>query len=70
MIGIIETNSPKSVGVKIAGKIEHADMNRTIQAIRQKLEQTEKLGIYVVLESFTGISSEALVEDLKYEHGS
>ena len=66
MIELIETNSPKAVGVKICGKIEKSDVEDMIKAIEEKLEQGEKLGIYVEYEAFGGISLDALVEDIKF----
>lgn len=63
---MIELNSPKAVGLRISGKVEEADMDKTIVAIKEKLKHTEQVGIYVELESFTGFSFDALIEDLRF----
>jgi hypothetical protein len=65
MIELIDTQSPRAIGIKIAGKIERPDVDKLRKAIDEKLEHTGKLGAYVELESFGGISLDALVEDLK-----
>ncbi|MFQ6028973.1 MAG: STAS/SEC14 domain-containing protein [Dehalococcoidia bacterium] len=66
MIELIDLHSPKGVGFKISGKIERPDLDRVIEAIEAKRGQDEKLGVYVELESFGGISLDALVEDIKF----
>lgn len=65
MIEIIDLNSPKAVGLRLTGKIEEVDMEKCIYAIKEKLQQSEPVAIYVELEAFTGISFEALFEDLR-----
>ncbi len=66
MIELIDTNSPRAVALKICGKIEKSDIDAVINAVEKKLEHSEKLGVYVELESFGGISIDALVEDLMF----
>jgi hypothetical protein len=66
MIELIETGSTKAIGIRISGKIEKADMEKMIKQAEVKFAQNEKLGIYVELESFEGISFEALIQDLKF----
>ena len=66
MIEWIETGSKKAVGIRISGKIERADMEKIIGGVKAKFAQNEKLGVYVELESFEGISFEALIQDLKF----
>ena len=60
MIELIETESPNAVGLKIRGKIEKSDIYAVIKAVEEKLEHSDKLGVYVELESFGGISLDAL----------
>ena len=66
MIELIDTHSPKAIGVKIRGKIEGPDIGKVIKEVEAKLSQGEKLRVYVELESFGGISPDALIEDLKF----
>lgn len=66
MIELIDLNSPKAVGLRLTGRVEEADMARIIKAIEEKLAHTEQVAVYVELDSFTGISFEALVEDIRF----
>ena len=66
MIELIDIPSPRAVGAKISGKIEKSDLDQIIAAIEKKLQKVDKLGIYVELESFGGISFDALAEDVKF----
>ena len=66
MIELIETGSTKVIAMKISGKIGKTDMEKMIQEVKEKLSQNEKLGIYVELESFDGISFDALIQDLAF----
>ncbi len=66
MIELIDIPSPRAVGAKISGKIEKSDLDQIIAAIEKKLQKVDKLGIYVELESFGGISFDALADDVKF----
>jgi hypothetical protein len=66
MIELIESGSAKVIAMKIAGKIGKADIEKMIREVEEKFTQNEKLGIYVELESFEGISFEALIQDLAF----
>jgi hypothetical protein len=66
MIELIDIPSPRAVGAKISGKIEKPDLDQVIAAIEQKLLKVDKIGIYVELESFGGISFDALADDVKF----
>ena len=54
------------VGLKVVGKIEKQDLKELEPAIDAKLETYPKIGIYVEMDKFYGISLAALVEDMKY----
>lgn len=66
MIEILDLETAGVIGVRIAGKIEKADIDRVVAATKAKFDEAEKLGIYVEVESLDGISFEALLEDLKF----
>lgn len=66
MIELIDLDSPKAVGLRLAGKMEEADMARPVKAIEEKLASSEQVAIYVEVESFTGVSFDALVEDIRF----
>ncbi len=60
-------DSPVVVGLRIAGKIDEADMDRVIAAVSEKLDDTdERLRIYVELGDWSGISLPALFKDLRF----
>jgi hypothetical protein len=66
MIELIETGSSKAIAIKVSGKIGKADIEKIIQEAKEKFSHHEKLGVYVELESFEGISFEALIQDVKF----
>ena len=66
MIELIELQSQNVVGVRVSGKIDKTDIEKTTKAIEDKLAAVDRLRIYVELESFGGISIEALVEDIRF----
>lgn len=66
MIELIDIKSPRAVGFRICGKIDKPDLDRVIEAVEDKLSRTEKMGVYVEVESFGGISFDALLDDIKF----
>ncbi len=66
MIELVDLKSPRAVGVRVAGNIDKKDIEKVFKAIDEKLDQAEKVGIYVELESFGGISFDALIDDIKF----
>ena len=65
MIEIIPIDSENVVGIRITGKIEKVDMEKVTGVLDEKFQSHKKLRIYVELDSFDGISLEALITDLK-----
>ncbi len=66
MIEILDMDAPDVIGVRISGKIDKDDIERVIAAARAKFDVAEKLGVYVEMAHFDGISFEALLADLKF----
>ena len=66
MIKLVPIPVNNVIGVRIAGKMEKADIDKTTQAIEEKLTVHDKVNIYAEIESFEGISLEALVADIKF----
>lgn len=66
MIQIVPMPVDKVIGVRISGKMEKADIEKTAKAIEEKLTVHDKVNIYAEIESFEGISLEALVADIKF----
>ena len=66
MIELIPLPVDNVIGVRLSGKMEKADIEKTSKAIEEKLTVHEKVNIYAEIESFDGISFEALVADIKF----
>ncbi len=66
MLELIAIQAKNVVGIRISGKIEKADIEKVKKEVEARLAVFRKLRVYVELESFGGISLEALVADLKW----
>jgi len=66
MIDILEMGAASVIGVRISGRIDKPDIDRVVAAAKAKFDEAETLGVYVEVESFDGISFEALLEDLRF----
>ena len=66
MIEIIDFDNEKVLGVAIKGKISTGDIEKTAKLAKEKFKLSEKLSIYVEMETFEGISIAAFFKDLKF----
>ena len=66
MIELVPIPATNVIGVRIVGKMEKADIDKTTQEIEKKLTVHDKVNIYAEIESFEGITIEALVADVKF----
>ncbi len=66
MIELIPLPMDNVIGVRLSGKMEEADIEKTVKAIEEKLTVHDKVNIYAEVESFNGISFDALVADIKF----
>jgi hypothetical protein len=66
MIKLMPMPVENVIGVKIAGKLDKSDIETTIKAIEAKLTVHVKVNIYAEIDSFDGISLDALVADVKF----
>ena len=57
---------PNVLGLKILGKIQDEDIQKMIAVCDEKLQNFERIAIYVEVVEMGGISIEALINDLKY----
>jgi len=64
MIELIDLHSDNAVGMKISGKIERPDVDRVYEVINDKLSRVEKLSVYIEVDHLTGITFDALIEDV------
>ena len=66
MIEILDFESKKVVPVRMKGKISTEDIEKIASYIEEKLQDFEKLSIYVEVETFEGISIDAFFKDIKF----
>ena len=66
MIELIAVPADNVVGIRVAGKIEKADIERVMLAVEKKLASHAKLRIYVEIDRVQGISLEAFLKDLRF----
>lgn len=66
MIEIIPSVADNVVAFRLAGNIEARDFDLAIPQIEEKLRVSSKLRVYVEVDSFTGISPEALFKDIQF----
>jgi len=66
MIKILEMQSPNVLGIKASGRIEKEDIDAVIPAMKEKVAASNKINLYVEVESFTGMSIEAVIEKFHY----
>ena len=66
MIELIPFDDPSVLGARISGKIDKNDMARLIAKATEQFSHEDRVRVYVEVESFTGISLEALFEDLAF----
>ena len=66
MVKIINFKNEKVIGMSIDGKIEADDIEMIASLCEEKFDKSDKLSIYVEMESFDGISIEAFFKDLKF----
>lgn len=66
MIQLIPIPTDNVIGIRMSGKMEKADIEEITKAIEEKLTVHDKVNIYAEIESFEGISLEALVADMTF----
>ena len=69
MLEFVPFNSAEVIGLRVSGKLGKDDIQRVIDVSEMKLSamgQGARLRVYVEVESFGGLSFEALLEDLKF----
>ena len=66
MLAIVETGYDNVVGMRISGWIDKSDMDTLLPEIKKALSRSDRIGVYVELESFEGITSGALMEEIAF----
>jgi hypothetical protein len=69
VLEFVPFDSAEVIGLRVSGKLEKDDIQRVIDVSEMKLSamgQGARLRVYVEVESFGGLSFQALLEDLKF----
>lgn len=66
MLEILPMPVDNAIGLKLKGDLSTWDFERVADIIREKEKVHDKIGIYVEVEKFTGISIPTLLEELKF----
>lgn len=64
MLEFIKFDAPHVIGLRIDGRIEKSDILEAIEAVKPMMADHDAIHIYVEMESFDGVSLEAMWEDL------
>ncbi|RAJ97842.1 SpoIIAA-like protein [Larkinella arboricola] len=67
MIAPIDFGIPRVVGFRVNGPITTADIQPWASLLENKIQQEGKLRVYVEYETISGITWNALVQDLKFD---
>ncbi|MDH3492516.1 MAG: STAS/SEC14 domain-containing protein, partial [Acidobacteriota bacterium] len=67
MIELLDLNTENTLGYRIDGKIDKADMERVFDVIEQKLEDSGQLNFYAEVKSLNvaEVSPDAIFEELR-----
>ncbi len=66
MIETIQTDSPKTIGFKLSGKLHHDDYKSFVPIVESFLAAEGKVRLFVHLKDFHGEDLHALWDDLKF----
>ena len=67
MIAPIDFGIPGIVGFRVSGTVTTADIQPWASLLENKIQQEGKLRAYVEYESISGITWNAIVQDLKFD---
>ncbi|EAQ97485.1 STAS/SEC14 domain-containing protein [Congregibacter litoralis] len=66
MLEMIEFDVADAVAWKISGKVTEEDMQRALDALREKLNAHAKVSVYQEIESFGGVELDAVMEKMQF----
>ena len=69
MLEFVPFDSERVIGLRVGGKLSKADIQRVADVAELKLSamgEGSRLRVYVEVESFGGMTFEALLEDLRF----
>ncbi|WP_048319866.1 STAS/SEC14 domain-containing protein [Crocosphaera watsonii] len=66
MLKLLPMDIEKAIAINVSGKLNKSDINEVIKAVEEKFLQSEQVSIYVEVDTFGGITLDALIADLKF----
>ncbi len=66
MLKLLPIEIENAIAITVSGKLDKSDINEVIKAIETKFLQYEQVSIYVEVDTFGGITLDALIADLKF----
>jgi hypothetical protein len=69
MINLIPFDADNVVGMRIDGRIGDEAFDQVLAAIEQKMATHDKVRLYVEMQSFGGMSMQALLKDIRFGLG-
>ncbi|MGK7886000.1 MAG: STAS/SEC14 domain-containing protein [Crocosphaera sp.] len=66
MLKLLPIEIENAIAITVSGKLDKSDINEVIKAIETKFLQYEQVSICVEVDTFGGITLDALIADLKF----
>jgi hypothetical protein len=66
MLEMIELNMDDTVAWRISGKITEDDLQRALEAAREKIAEHGKISVYQEIGDFSGVEFDAIVEKMQF----
>jgi hypothetical protein len=67
MIEVLPESSGKVVGLRISGKLMHADYDRFVPLLEQHIREDGSVRVLVVFHDFAGLEARALWDEMKFD---
>jgi hypothetical protein len=66
MIELVPTGAENIIGFRLSGKFDTGDFEQVTGIMEEKFKEHEKLRVYAEIESFEGMSLQALAKDITF----
>ncbi|MDJ0579732.1 STAS/SEC14 domain-containing protein [Crocosphaera sp.] len=66
MLKLLPIEIENAIAITVSGKLDKSDINEVIKAIETKFLQSGQVSIYVEVDTFGGITLDALIAELKF----
>jgi hypothetical protein len=67
MIEVLPESSGKVIGLKISGRLVHADYEKFVPMLEQLIADYGSIRVLTIFHDFTGIEARALWDELKFD---